>query len=156
MGDHLAYGFDINNFEQYYPELVYRNGNEVGIDYLSIIPILVAKINEQNKAINYLLAKSNAVQHDADVVDNNLHIIECYPNPFNQTITIKYNLPDNVYKVSISIYNRFGNLVNYYDIHDKYGQIICDGRSMETGLYICTFATDGEILEVKTIFKKDL
>lgn len=156
MSGHLVYGFDINNFEQYYPELVYRNDDEIGIDYISIIPILVAKINEQNNAINYLLAKSHADQHDIETADNTFHIIECYPNPFNQTTTIKYNLPDDVYKGSISIYNRFGNLVNYYDIHDKYGQIICDGTSMDAGLYICTFATDGEIHEVKTIIKKDL
>lgn len=136
--------------------LVYRNDDEIGIDYISIIPILVAKINEQNNAINYLLAKSHADQHDIETADNTFHIIECYPNPFNQTTTIKYNLPDDVYNESISIYNRFGNLVNYYDILDKYGQIICDGTSMDAGLYICTFATDGEIHEVKTIIKKDL
>jgi hypothetical protein len=75
-------------------------------------------------------------------IDNS--ILSCFPNPFNPSTTISYNLPDNIEKPIIEIYNIRGQKIRTFNCHPELfeGQssIIWDGtdqyrKNVSSGIY---------------------
>lgn len=75
--------------------------------------------------------------------------ISNYPNPFNPTTAILYELPESNF-VNITVYNVIGeevcSLVNNYEIAGAH-KIIFNGNNLTSGIYYCTFRV-GDYLEV--------
>ena len=84
-----------------------------------------------------------------------------YPNPFNPTTTIDYNISSNSF-VKITIYNQMGGIVNnlYYGHQDAgYNSIIWNskddnGKPVSAGLYLYSVESDGYILSGKMVLVK--
>ena len=66
--------------------------------------------------------------------------IRVYPNPFNQSATLEYNVPEENTFVSIGIYNRDGQQVDELLFREKHNRGIyrvqVDGRTLPSGMYI--------------------
>lgn len=81
-------------------------------------------------------------------VDNNPLISEIdiknYPNPFSITTSISYELPVNVKKAEIEIFNVKGQKVNQLSVSNNKSSIMWDGRDMNenpisSGIYLYKF-----------------
>ncbi|MEJ2051900.1 MAG: T9SS type A sorting domain-containing protein, partial [Calditrichota bacterium] len=77
-------------------------------------------------------------------------LYENYPNPFNPTTTIKYDLPEDV-NVTVTIYNNNGQkvkeLVNGFKTAGSY-TVTFDGKSLASGMYFYKIEA-GEFSKVK-------
>lgn len=93
----------------------------------------------------------------ADQLESNgFNSFENYPNPFNQSTTIKYNLskPNHV---SLKIYNTNGQeietLVNDFQMLGEH-EITWDSKGLPRGIYTCKIQAD-EFLEIKKLVLKE-
>ena len=83
------------------------------------------------------------------MADDKFELVNLYPNPFNPTLTIKYNL-DIEQNVSIDIYNILGQRV--HELIDKtmpagYHSINWNGKNdsgvlLSSGIYFIRISTD--------------
>jgi alkaline phosphatase len=79
-----------------------------------------------------------------------------YPNPFNPSTTIKYDLPRTT-QVALRVYDLHGRLVRTLvdGVHSAGGhEVVWDGRSeagrpMASGIYYCQLATDDRVAVTK-------
>ena len=102
-----------------------------------------------------------APPNEAESLPEDLDIATAYPNPFNPSTTISFNL-SNSQRVTVSIYNIIGQKVrNLYEGYAKSGMVslLWDGRdetgqSVATGAYLCSIRTETKHLSLKlTILK---
>ena len=64
-----------------------------------------------------------------------------YPNPANQSVTIKYLPTDEAYSVTLSIYDISGREVYYQSIIDFYNETTFDVSNYSAGTYLIRFST---------------
>lgn len=85
-------------------------------------------------------------------------ILSCFPNPFNPSTTISYNLPDNIEKPIIEIYNIKGQKIRTFNCHTELveGQslIIWDGtdqyrKKVSSGIYLYRIKSEGFVSRTK-------
>lgn len=82
--------------------------------------------------------------------------ISCYPNPFNPTTTLKYQLPKAGYTI-LKIYNELGSeiktLVNQYQTEGKYEEVF-NASDLASGVYYYSLTSEdyyksGKLLLIK-------
>lgn len=75
-----------------------------------------------------------------------------YPNPFSTYTTIEYKL-QKPEKVTLSIYNHFGNQVDFLQQNQAQGkqQITWDASDQPAGMYFCVLKTESETQTTKMI-----
>ncbi|MBK7684518.1 MAG: T9SS type A sorting domain-containing protein [Bacteroidetes bacterium] len=80
-----------------------------------------------------------------------------YPNPFNQTTTIKYNVPENATLVNIIIFDANGNvlktLVNETKSVGDY-EIVFNGLDLSNGVYFYQ-VNIGNVVGTKKMIKME-
>lgn len=64
-----------------------------------------------------------------------------YPNPANQSVTIKYLPTNEAYSVTLSIYDLSGREVYYQSIIDFYNETTIDVSNYSAGTYLIRFST---------------
>ena len=82
--------------------------------------------------------------------------INAYPNPFNASITISYNLPKTT-DVALEIFNILGNKVaTLVDMTQPAGhhQITWEADGVSTGIYFCVIQTDEQNMSKKLLLIK--
>jgi thermitase len=89
--------------------------------------------------------------NDINKLPKEFFITQNYPNPFNPTTMINYGLPKGSY-VKIYLYNILGQLVkkivdNY--VGAGYHQVLLNGNTLTSGVYIYTIKADGFVKSVK-------
>ncbi len=83
-------------------------------------------------------------------------IAENYPNPFNSSTVIRYNLPEPA-RVTIAIYDVMGRKVASYDQgRQSAGMhlLTWDGADFASGVYLCKINTDYESQTLKMLLVK--
>lgn len=83
-----------------------------------------------------LFAVSSA-ENDDHIVINDFHLFQNFPNPFNPTTIIRFQIPDAGF-VSLKVYDVLGNevvtLVDEYTASGKY-EVEFDGSELTSGVY---------------------
>ena len=79
-----------------------------------------------------------------------------YPNPFNPSTTISYNLSENIQNPQIEIYNMKGQKVKSYVLEEKAGEnsIVWHGRdenskSVSSGVYFYRLCNEGKTVHTR-------
>lgn len=79
-----------------------------------------------------------------------------YPNPFNPTTSIFYNLTGKISNPLIEIYNLKGQIVRNYQLEEKPGEksIVWNGKDsnnniVSSGVYFYTLKNNGQVLETR-------
>jgi len=79
-----------------------------------------------------------------------------YPNPFNPTTTISYNLGDAISNPKIDIFNIKGQIVNSFDLEEREGenQIVWNGTDknedkVSSGVYFYRLINDNKSIQTK-------
>ena len=92
---------------------------------------------------------------------NTYQILECYPNPFNGSLKIQYEIAEASF-VNIKVFSINGRLVNDFDMGKLFAGkhsliwdgLSKDGRSLPTGIYIISLNTTNSIINKKVLFLK--
>jgi hypothetical protein len=156
-------------------EITNATPNYMGVNYISLIPLLISGMQEQQKQIevqsktnselkvlvekqqqqiNNLLLKSTGVT-GINPVSNNVSSFDFsmdqnIPNPFSGETVIKYSLPQSVNKAFLAIYDLSGKQISTFPINDKAStSVTITSEKLAAGIYIYSIIADGKILDSK-------
>ena len=166
-GDRFSYGLDLGGFEDQFPTLVSTDGEgNKYIDYVSLVPVLVASIQEQQQIIE----SQNAIiedirtqmykmqdtlhqlvlRRDSLATATNSHLDQNIPNPFDEGTSIGYYISTDATMATLYIFNMSGILIDAINIIQfGTGSVDFDGSLLPDGMYVYTLVVDGNIADSK-------
>lgn len=163
-------GFIAQELMEYYPNLVKQdNKGFYSIDYVSLIPVLVEALKDQNNRIVELESRSSNYKtseelqgYVASSIEPNSQISSAaslqqnIPNPFNEKTRIKYSIPSIEHKAVINIYDLQGSQVKSYEIANAgEGELMVPASELNPGLYIYNLIVDGVEVSSKRMVLTD-
>jgi len=132
---HVTHNFVMNNASDFSARIVFNVGNYEGdlyIDNVSLHEKVVASLPTVNGS------------------PNSYNLFNNYPNPFNPSTTITYQIPKNSF-VKLIVYNTLGQevakLVSEQQSHGKYS-VQFDASNLPSGIYIYKLQA-GDFIESK-------
>ncbi len=185
-------GFLADNMESVFPQFVIKNSlpakinpktHEVisqaadlkMVDYISMIPVLTAGIQEQQVQIENKDAQINTLNSKLANLESRLAALEATsvvqnnrtgnainetaasleqnnPNPFTQSTQIRYALPSDFKSAQIIITAPNGNVMKNYSIKSKgLGQLTVNANELAAGIYTYSLLVDGNIVSTKSL-----
>ena len=78
--------------------------------------------------------------------------IKVYPNPVGDYVVFEFSAHTIIDK--IGIFDYFGRKLNTPTIYFMHNKIIWDTRTIQSGIYFCSFEMDGKIVKKKVVVKK--
>ncbi|PBQ30212.1 hypothetical protein CNR22_00045 [Sphingobacteriaceae bacterium] len=160
-------GLIAQELEQVFPELVKniaainlpgKAGEEQknipeykAVQYVSLIPVLIAAIQEQQAQIEEL-KKGNATTGITTAVnaDNVFSMSQNEPNPFNSETKINYVLPVKNKEAYLAVYDLTGKQVTSFFLTEKgSASIILTSEKLAAGIYIYSIIADGKVMDSK-------
>jgi hypothetical protein len=165
----MQYGFIAQNVEKVFPELVVtaydKSENEDApmeyktVNYLGMIPVLTASIQEQQKMIDELKTELDAMKlvanadksSDANtVILSSARLEQNVPNPFNQNTVINYYVPQNAGNALIKIADMNGVTIKTISVEAKgNGKLTLETAGLSPGTYFYSLIVDGNIADTK-------
>lgn len=136
------------------------------VDYLELIPILLAAIKEQKQIVDSLLIalntsnirlNTNSSNPQKVVLENAQQIIldQNDPNPFSETTTINYSIPEEVKNAKIIFTNSSGVILRSLIINERgEGSLEIYGSNLSSGVYNYTLFIDGKATFTKKMVKQ--
>ena len=109
-------GFIAQELQEVFPEMVHKDEQEMlSVNYIELIPVLVGAvqeqqkiIDEQNATIQMLINRLEALEKNANMVQENNFSFSLYPNPVsNGFVTVEYTMHVDA-PIAIELYNTFG------------------------------------------------
>lgn len=155
------YGFIAQELREVFPELV-REDNEgyLGIDYISLIPVMVEAMKELREEIELLKIANEEIEiRDKNVLDDNnimenpiqgAMLYQNTPNPFSSETEIRYYIPNNAGQASLLIFDMQGTLKKQMQITGKgNGSLTINASELPAGMYIYSLIVDGSEIDSK-------
>jgi hypothetical protein len=150
-----------------FPEaVVYDSVHSIyGVNYISLIPVLIEAIKEQQtvidaqntkiEALEKLIkkgsgSKSATVNTGTSIPSKSATLSQNVPNPFNQNTTIGYYLPETVNNATLYIYDMNGIQIKSIPVTAKgEGKITINGNELRPGMYLYTLIANGAEIDTK-------
>ena len=134
----------------------------LGVDYVSMIPVIVAAIqeqqsiiNEQNEIIQSLTSELNNISLSQPTVPNsvsstNAQLLQNEPNPFNLKTSIRYSVETGFNSGNIYIFDLQGKEKLNFELSDNGNNSVeISAGQLEPGMYIYSLVIDGNIIDSK-------
>jgi hypothetical protein len=159
-------GFVAQEMIKVFPEAVHYidSTNIYGIDYTRVIPILVEAMKEQQtiiedlqKEVNILKTHPNnlksatvSVAEQSTVENSGIALYQNVPNPFSQSTTISYYLPEDIQRALICIYDMNGLQLKCIPLNQKgTSSINISSNALKAGMYMYSLIADGQLVDTK-------
>ncbi|GEM_PF-3680679 len=148
------FGFIAQDVKEILPDAVHESetGNLL-INYEVFTPLLVQAISELQMQIDELRlqleTKSDITTNVSDIVNTSVSLSQNSPNPFNNSTSISYTIPDGASKADIVIYSLQGSIVKNYNIPDKNGMLNIQAGELGAGIYLYSLVIDGKVVTTK-------
>ena len=149
----------------------------LGISYSALIPVVIKAVQEQQAIIvdqqstiatqadqiNQLLATVETLKNtlaaqttgaDSDAGQGDLQeearLIQNSPNPFTESTSVEYFLPETVQQATLYVYNMNGSLISKYVLEDRgLAAYTIQAKSLTPGIYLYSIVADNQELGVK-------
>ncbi|MEL7194956.1 MAG: tail fiber domain-containing protein [Bacteroidota bacterium] len=127
----------------------------VGMDYVQLIPILTAAIQELQQevvALKSQLAESKEYKGDATgftIPGEKATLFQNEPNPFAASTTIRYQIPGAFERAALYIFDMQGKKVKTFEGLNERGQVEILGSTLDAGTYLYTLVVDGQEMDTK-------
>ncbi len=147
--------------ENMFPEEIDAKGNKtrdgelfLAVDYVKLVPYLIAAIQEQQQEIEALKAGANggkkaSLNGVAAGLGGRAELFQNQPNPFSENTTIRYQLPGEVNAAYVYVYNMQGEQLEKFPVAKGSGSLTIQGGSLKAGMYIYALIADGKELDSK-------
>lgn len=131
------------------------------VNYVGLIPLMTATIQEQNETIQAQEEALSALEERINRLENSSNIepedgiseatlFQNVPNPFNESTMIKYSLPSSVRSAKIMIFNLNGEHKTTLEIEvSANGRTILDAHQLSPGMYVYALIADGKEVSSK-------
>ncbi|MEO0584746.1 MAG: tail fiber domain-containing protein [Bacteroidota bacterium] len=124
----------------------------VGMDYVQLIPILTAAIQELEAKVAKLEKEKAASVNSAPTFGTEFEEATLYqnqPNPFSEVTTIRYQLPRSFAQASLYVYDMQGKQVRQYDNLNERNSLEIQGSDLQAGMYLYSLVVDGAEIDTK-------
>jgi len=150
----MHYGLNADQLKEAFPDLVYENEDGTSaINYMEMVPILVQTINELNNRIKDLesMIGLNAKSTTDINTEKYEDVMLCQntPNPFNETTTISFNIPENSKSATIYFYDATGKQIKEIGVNSGKSSINISASTFTPGMYLYSLVSDGKIVSTK-------
>lgn len=147
------FGFIAQDLQKVYPELVSADKDGIlAVDYISLIPLLVDRLNDQTKEIEQLKAAiiTSGIDKNSSSNKSKANVNQNNPNPFSENTEIKCFIPKEASSAYIYIYDLQGSQKRAIAIADK-GDVITTIKAgdLTAGLYLYSLVVDNQIVDTK-------
>lgn len=135
-----------------------QNGDSLDIQIIEIDSVKYIMLDVIPDGGNIILEKSEVtgIQETKNDLPEEYFLIRNYPNPFNPTTTIVYNVPQSG-QVKLEIYNMLGEklktLVNQFKNNGQYS-VIWNASNYSSGTYLYKYETNNTIVTEKMTLVK--
>jgi SMC interacting uncharacterized protein involved in chromosome segregation len=125
------------------------------VNYTGLISVLTAAVNELNSEVKLLKEEIEELRNVAESsrnsgkAGNKVILEQNIPNPFSDRTTIKYQLPEDVTKASLIIFDINGGIKKEFPLNQNKGEITVTASQIGKGLFIYSLVQNGQILETK-------
>ena len=148
------------------------------VQYIQLIPLLIGGLQEQQKMIEEQKDVNKNLQQQIDELKalvqslagssnkptgiavslsdkNSVVLNQNVPNPFAESTTISYNIPDNFGQAQIIISTVDGKVIKAVSIQQKgSGSLNVFANDLSQGIYSYSLVVDGKILDTKKMVKQ--
>ena len=168
---------DVTLPEKIHPKtgaLISQSASIKVVNYMGMIPVLTAAIQEQqaqsetkDAAIETLKSQLTALESKVAAIEAALNngssaerlsnptsaiLEQNSPNPFNQSTTIKYFLPENSKNARLTITSVTGAVVSDYVLKGKgNGQVTLNANEFAAGNYTYSLIIEGNVVSSKSL-----
>jgi len=174
QSDRISFGLIAQEVQEVYPNIVVAMGEEgqqLGVSYTELIPVLIAGMQEQQAMIEDQKEKIKRIEQELHQIKDRLNqpsdnstfegqeehsvltgvrLDQNRPNPFSQNTRIRYFLPEGTTSASLLITNLEGRQLKRIDIDQRgEGTLTLQASALPAGMYLYTLLVDGEILETR-------
>lgn len=152
-------GFLAQELQKVFPvSVVTRNDGFLGVNYNSLLPVIVEAMKAQDKKVQelerLLEEATQKLQELTEAVERNNTsnatgaaapaLYQNVPNPFNQTTLIRYKLTAEHSNASIQIFDLNGRLVKKIaNLNTSEGEVTLTAKELEPGMYIYALISNG-------------
>jgi hypothetical protein len=128
-------------------------GGEKALKFINNEFMVCPGILIENLSHHILIRKTDidgnvAISNDEFVLAND--ILQCYPNPFNPLITLKFSCVIEENK-EITIYNLKGNKVEHFLISKNQKEVFWNAENQASGIYFVNLKQNGKKIQTKKI-----
>jgi trimeric autotransporter adhesin len=158
----LKHGFIAQELEAIVPSLVDTDefGNKF-VSYDGIIPILLEALKEQQNEIEKLGEELKSVvatasgNNSTNVTLATNKLFQNFPNPFNSTTVIKYQLDPKATQAALYIYDFQGTQLKRFDLTLGKTEFTIERNQLKPGIYLYALVVDGKEVEIKNMLLTD-
>ncbi|PHN02165.1 tail fiber domain-containing protein [Flavilitoribacter nigricans] len=189
------FGFIAQELQEVFPELVHQQKNVItneiepgkltteeidylGVDYLSLVPILTQAMQQQQNMLEDKETRISALERDNETLENRLNELEALvrqmaqnntaqgdpnvgtlssarldqnqPNPFSGSTAISYFIPDTVRTAEIRFTDAAGRVLKSMILSERgQGKTILETDQLSQGIYFYSLVLDGELVDTK-------
>lgn len=178
------FGFIAQELQEIFPELVHESLNTIpwedkdgritteeidylGVDYISMVPILTQAMQEQQQIIE---AKEERIRHleerleqleilvwqlmdpsnTAAGVSTGASLMQNQPNPSRTSTTIPYFIPQSIQKAELQIADASGRILEKFNLQERgYGNFTLNTEQLSSGIYFYSLLADGKIIATR-------
>jgi hypothetical protein len=152
-------GFIAQEVQELFPELVSADQNGLlSIDYVSLIPVIIEVLKDQESQIETLESKinNNLKKASEDIINTNkftnLSLEKNIPNPFNTETKISFSIPNNINSAYITIYDLQGKQIKKIDINERgKSYTIISANEFQAGMYKYSLIADNQLVGIETM-----
>ncbi|HNR19933.1 MAG TPA: tail fiber domain-containing protein [Bacteroidia bacterium] len=178
-------GFIAQEVQNIFPDLVSENGqagdhNEKGetitptekylaVNYIEMIPVIVAAIKEQQVLIEKKDKQIAVLQKDVEDLKTILrlntvtnttasatsYLMQNTPNPFSEKTTIQFYVEENFGTASLTVFGTDGKIIKTFGVKKHGLQHVEFEKNLESdGFYFYSLVVDGKVADAKQMMVK--
>jgi len=138
-------------------EVVASTVDHKAVNYIGLIPVLIAGLQEQQKQINAQQELINSLQKNSGTtgindlnVEAGFQMSQNEPNPFTHETVVKYNMPKTVSNAFMAVYDLTGKQITTFPINEKgSSSVTITSEKLTAGIYIYSIVADGKVIDSK-------
>ena len=155
LPEKTQHGFVAQELQKVFPEAVKEVAQPVfedhkivrteefsAVNYQSLVPVLFKAIQEQQAMIEALQKEVNELK--GKKITKAAFMSDAIPNPVATSTIIKYNIPANIQKASIEVYDGAGKKILQYNSLKGNSQIMVNSSQLAAGTYVYTLFVAGK------------
>jgi hypothetical protein len=165
--DRIQRGFIAQELKEVYQDLVFEDDEGIlSVNYIGLIPIIVEALKEQQIIISIQEERISKLEKAIASTNNNKTknleqsntvlnqlgsiLYQNSPNPFNQSTSIRFYIPESVNIAILYVYDMQGNQIMNFPLSDRgNSNILIQGAELKPGMYLYALIVDGKEVDTK-------